>query len=151
MRRFRTRIPTDAGQSRQKLPLHITLPGLIQVEVLSKGIHGANLRLALLTDGEFFGESDLVSDKPSDVTVRTINVTGIRAATVSVPAGRSADAFADSSARHRFCRFTVHQPSSFSVNQPPDRAAITGTGCGDGRFPASGSAHAADRPGTAGV
>jgi hypothetical protein len=43
-----------------------------QVEVLSKGIHGANLRLALLTEGEFFGESDLVSDKPSDVTVRTI-------------------------------------------------------------------------------
>lgn len=43
-----------------------------QVEVLSKGIHGANLRLALLTEGEFFGESDLVSDKLSDVTVRTI-------------------------------------------------------------------------------
>ncbi|MFM7057399.1 MAG: family 2B encapsulin nanocompartment shell protein, partial [Planctomycetota bacterium] len=43
-----------------------------QVEVLSKGIHGANLRLALLTEGEFFGESELVSDKPSDVTVRTI-------------------------------------------------------------------------------
>ncbi|MFM7831674.1 MAG: aminotransferase class V-fold PLP-dependent enzyme, partial [Planctomycetaceae bacterium] len=43
-----------------------------QVEVLSKGIHGANLRLALLTEGEFFGESDLVSDNLSDVTVRTI-------------------------------------------------------------------------------
>ncbi|MFN5076962.1 MAG: cyclic nucleotide-binding domain-containing protein, partial [Planctomyces sp.] len=43
-----------------------------QVEVLSKGIHGAHLRLALLTEGEFFGESDLVSDKLSDVTVRTI-------------------------------------------------------------------------------
>lgn len=43
-----------------------------QVEVLSKGIHGANLRLALLTEGEFFGESDLVSDSLSDVTVRTI-------------------------------------------------------------------------------
>ncbi len=26
-----------------------------QVEVLSKGIHGSNLRIALLTDGEFFG------------------------------------------------------------------------------------------------
>src|SRR6476620_7579027 len=42
-----------------------------QVEVLSKGIHGSNLRIALLTDGEGFGETDLVSDIPSDVTVRT--------------------------------------------------------------------------------
>src|SRR6202142_1822607 len=39
-----------------------------QVEVLSKGVHGSNLRIALLTEGEFFGETDLVSDKPSDVT-----------------------------------------------------------------------------------
>jgi CRP-like cAMP-binding protein len=43
-----------------------------QVEVLSKGVHGSNLRIALLTEGEFFGETDLVSDKPSDVTIRTI-------------------------------------------------------------------------------
>ena len=43
-----------------------------QVEVLSKGIHGSDLRIALLTEGEFFGEVDLLSDKPSDVTVRTI-------------------------------------------------------------------------------
>ena len=43
-----------------------------QVEVLSKGIHGSNLRIALLNEGEYFGETDLVSDKPSDVTVRTI-------------------------------------------------------------------------------
>ncbi len=43
-----------------------------QVEVLSKGIHGSDLRIALLTEGEYFGEIDLVSDKPSDVTVRTI-------------------------------------------------------------------------------
>ncbi len=42
-----------------------------QVEVLSKGVHGSDLRLALLTDGEFFGENDLVSDRPSDVTIRT--------------------------------------------------------------------------------
>ncbi len=41
-----------------------------QVEVLSKGVHGSNLRIALLTEGEFFGESDLVSDKPSEMTVR---------------------------------------------------------------------------------
>ncbi len=43
-----------------------------QVEVLSKGVHGSDLRIALLTDGEFFGESDLVSDSPSDVTIRTL-------------------------------------------------------------------------------
>ncbi len=43
-----------------------------QVEVLSKGVHGSNLRIALLTEGEFFGETDLMSDKPSEVTVRTI-------------------------------------------------------------------------------
>ena len=43
-----------------------------QVEVLSKGAHGTDLRIALLTEGEFFGETDLVSDKPSDITVRTI-------------------------------------------------------------------------------
>jgi hypothetical protein len=43
-----------------------------QVEVLSKGVHGSDLRIALLTEGEFFGEIDLVSDKPSDVTIRTI-------------------------------------------------------------------------------
>ena len=42
-----------------------------QVEVLSKGVHGADLRIALLTEGEFFGESDLTSDRPSDVTIRT--------------------------------------------------------------------------------
>ncbi len=42
------------------------------MEVLSKGVHGSNLRIALLTEGEFFGETDLVSDKASDVTVRTI-------------------------------------------------------------------------------
>ena len=43
-----------------------------QVEVLSKGVHGSDLRIALLTEGEFFGESDLFSETPSEVTVRTI-------------------------------------------------------------------------------
>jgi CRP-like cAMP-binding protein len=42
-----------------------------QVEVLSKGVHGSDLRIALLTEGEFFGEADVVSEKPSEVTVRT--------------------------------------------------------------------------------
>lgn len=44
-----------------------------QVEVLSKGVHGSDLRIALLTEGEYFGEAELVSDKPSNVTIRTIN------------------------------------------------------------------------------
>ena len=43
-----------------------------QVEVLSKGIHGSDLRIALLSDGEYFGENDVVSENPSDVTIRTI-------------------------------------------------------------------------------
>jgi len=43
-----------------------------QVEVLSKGVHGSDLRLALLTEGEYFGEVDLVSEKPSDTTIRTL-------------------------------------------------------------------------------
>jgi CRP-like cAMP-binding protein len=43
-----------------------------QVEVLSKGVHGSDLRLALLSEGEFFGETDLVSDMPSEVSVRTL-------------------------------------------------------------------------------
>ena len=56
------------GQDRSKF--FIIAQG--QVEVLSKGVHGSDLRIALLTEGEFFGEVDLVSDKPSDITVRTI-------------------------------------------------------------------------------
>ena len=43
-----------------------------QVEVLSKGAHGSDLRIALLSDGEFFGEDDLVSEQPSAITVRTL-------------------------------------------------------------------------------
>jgi hypothetical protein len=43
-----------------------------QVEVLSKGAHGSDLRLALLTEGEYFGEIELVTNRTSDVTVRTI-------------------------------------------------------------------------------
>jgi hypothetical protein len=43
-----------------------------QVEILSKGSHGEDLRIALLSDGEYFGEEDLVSKKPADITVRTI-------------------------------------------------------------------------------
>jgi hypothetical protein len=43
-----------------------------QVEVLSKGAHGSDLRIALLTDGEYFGELELLTNHPSYATVRTI-------------------------------------------------------------------------------
>lgn len=56
------------GKDRQKF--FIVAKG--QVEILSKGTHGENLRIALLSEGEYFGEADIISDKPSSVTVRTI-------------------------------------------------------------------------------
>jgi CRP-like cAMP-binding protein len=43
-----------------------------QVEVLYKGAHGSDIRIALLTNGEYFGETEFVSDQASDVTVRTL-------------------------------------------------------------------------------
>ena len=43
-----------------------------QVEVLSKGAHGSDLRIALLTEGEYFGETELLTHRASDVTVRTL-------------------------------------------------------------------------------
>ncbi len=42
-----------------------------QVEVLSKGVHGSDLRLALLTDGEFFGETELMSEGTAEFSVET--------------------------------------------------------------------------------
>jgi CRP-like cAMP-binding protein len=56
------------GEERHKL--FIIAHG--QVEILSKGLHGEELRIALLSEGEFFGEEELVSRKPSTVTIRTI-------------------------------------------------------------------------------
>ncbi|MDP4201181.1 MAG: family 2B encapsulin nanocompartment shell protein [Bacteroidota bacterium] len=43
-----------------------------QVEIISKGPHGEDLRIGILTQGEYFGEADLISDKPASVTVRPI-------------------------------------------------------------------------------
>jgi hypothetical protein len=43
-----------------------------QAEVLSRGQHGEELRIALLSEGEYFGESDLLNDTLSTVTVRSI-------------------------------------------------------------------------------
>lgn len=86
-----------------------------QVEVLSKGVHGSDLRIALLTEGEFFGETDLLSDKPSDITVRTITpcvlVTLSRkdldAALKEAP--RLLDEFTKALAEHEELRSTVNR------------------------------------------
>ncbi|GAB6011282.1 family 2B encapsulin nanocompartment shell protein [Viscerimonas tarda] len=43
-----------------------------QVEISRKGPHGENLRIALLSEGEYFGEADILSDKASSVTVRAV-------------------------------------------------------------------------------
>ncbi|MDR2041999.1 MAG: cyclic nucleotide-binding domain-containing protein [Tannerella sp.] len=56
------------GKDRQKF--FIVARG--QVEVYNKGLHGENLRIALLSEGEYFGEADILSDKPSSVTVRAV-------------------------------------------------------------------------------
>ncbi len=43
-----------------------------QAEIYSKGPHGENLRIALLSEGEYFGEADILSDKASSLTVRSV-------------------------------------------------------------------------------
>ena len=58
----------EEGRDRQKF--FIVASG--QAEVISKGIHGEELRIALLGEGEYFGEADLLSDTLSGVTVRSI-------------------------------------------------------------------------------
>ena len=46
-----------------------------QAEVISKGPHGEDLRIALLGDGEYFGEADLLDEQESTVSVRAITPT----------------------------------------------------------------------------
>ena len=46
-----------------------------QAEVISKGQHGEELRIALLGDGEYFGEADLLDEQESTVSVRAITPT----------------------------------------------------------------------------
>ena len=46
-----------------------------QAEVISKGSHGEDLRIALLGDGEYFGEADLLDEQESTVSVRAITPT----------------------------------------------------------------------------
>jgi len=43
-----------------------------QAEVISSGPHGEELRIALLGEGEYFGEADLLDDAESTVSVRAV-------------------------------------------------------------------------------
>ncbi len=56
----------EEGKSEQKF--FIVANG--QAEVISKGLHGEELRIALLGEGEYFGEADLLNDALSSITVR---------------------------------------------------------------------------------
>jgi hypothetical protein len=58
----------EEGRDSQKF--FIVVKG--QVEISSKGTHGEDLRIAILSEGEYFGEANLLSDKPSSVTVKAI-------------------------------------------------------------------------------
>ena len=61
----------EEGKDKQKF--FIIASG--QAEVISKGPHGEELRIALLGDGEFFGEADLLDDAESTVSVRAVTPT----------------------------------------------------------------------------
>ena len=57
-------------QGKDKQKFFIVASG--QAEVLSTGTHGEELRIALLGDGEYFGEADLLSAAESTVSVRAL-------------------------------------------------------------------------------
>jgi hypothetical protein len=61
---------TFVEEGRDKQKFFIVASG--QVEVLSKGVHGEELRIALLGDGEYFGESELLDDAESTVSVKAV-------------------------------------------------------------------------------
>ena len=61
----------EEGKDKQKF--FIVASG--QAEVISRGPHGEELRIALLGDGEYFGETDLLDDAESTVSVRAVTPT----------------------------------------------------------------------------
>ena len=61
----------EEGKDKQKF--FIVANG--QAEVISRGPHGEELRIALLGDGEYFGETDLLDDAESTVSVRAVTPT----------------------------------------------------------------------------
>ncbi|MDR1416290.1 MAG: cyclic nucleotide-binding domain-containing protein [Prevotellaceae bacterium] len=61
---------TLIGEGKDRQKFFIVAQG--QVEISSKGTHGEDLRIAILSEGEYFGEANLLSDKASSVTVKAI-------------------------------------------------------------------------------
>ncbi len=57
-------------QGKDKQKFFIVANG--QAEVISTGLHGEELRIALLGSGEYFGEADLLSAADSTVSVRSV-------------------------------------------------------------------------------
>lgn len=58
----------ESGKDEQKF--FIVASG--QAEVISRGLHGEELRIAILSEGEYFGEAEILDDTPSSVTVKAI-------------------------------------------------------------------------------
>ncbi|MBR1687783.1 MAG: cyclic nucleotide-binding domain-containing protein [Prevotella sp.] len=56
----------------EKDPLKFFIVASGQAEVISRGLHGEELRIALLGEGEFFGEADLLNDTTATVSVRAV-------------------------------------------------------------------------------
>ncbi len=61
---------TVIAEGKDKQTFFIVASG--QVEVFSHGQHGEELRVAHLSEGEYFGETDIITDGKSRVTVRTL-------------------------------------------------------------------------------
>jgi len=61
----------EEGKDKQKF--FIVASG--QAEVINRGPHGEELRIALLGEGEYFGETDLLDDAESTVSVRAVTPT----------------------------------------------------------------------------
>ena len=61
----------EAGKDKQRF--FIVASG--QAEVVSKGKHGEDLRIARLGDGEYFGEADVLDEQESTVSVRAVTTT----------------------------------------------------------------------------
>lgn len=58
----------ESGKDEQKF--FIVASG--QAEVISRGLHGEELRIAILSEGEYFGEAEILDDTLSSVTVKAI-------------------------------------------------------------------------------
>ncbi len=80
-----------------------------QVEVLSKGVHGSDLRLALLTDGEYLGEEELTEATPSTVSIRTTTPSVLATLSRSDLDPALRDTFAKALAEHKELRSTVNR------------------------------------------